>query len=77
PLEHRSLQAGLSGPAVAAYCDTWIREIRDVTALARDIHTALREGRLDGAQALLPVERPYPLPEDVATIIGATRDPSG
>jgi len=77
PLEHRSLQAGLSGPAVAAYCDTWIREIRDVTALARGIHTALREGRLDGAQALLPVERPYLLPEDIATIIGATRDPSG
>lgn len=76
PLEHRSLQAGLSGPAVAAYCDTWIQEIRDVTALVRDIHTALREGRLDEAQALLPGERPYPLPEDIATIIGATRDPS-
>jgi hypothetical protein len=77
PLEHRSLQAGLSGPAAAAYCDTWIREIRDVTALARDIHFTLREGRLEAAQALLPAERPYPLPEDIATIVGATRGPSG
>jgi hypothetical protein len=28
------------------------------------------------AQALLPGERPYPLPADIAAIIGATRDPS-
>ncbi|MFI6265930.1 DUF4291 domain-containing protein [Micromonospora sp. NPDC051006] len=69
-LAHRSLQVGLGGEAVRRYVDEWLVSLTDVTAVAR----ALRE-RLDAgdpaAEDLLPPERPYPLPPDVAAVIGA------
>ena len=70
PLAHRSLQVGLSGEAVARYCDTWIREIRDVTDLARECHARLCEQGPDAAAKLLPAERPYPVPAAIAARIG-------
>jgi hypothetical protein len=60
PLEHRSLQLGLSGDAVHRYVDDWTVDIRDVTPLAHRIHALVTAGALDEAGALLPVERPYP-----------------
>ncbi|WP_438829206.1 DUF4291 domain-containing protein [Streptomyces adonidis] len=65
PLPYRSLQLGLSGEAAARYADEWIVGIEDVTALAAEIHGLVRAGQLDLAAGLLPVERPYPLDEDV------------
>ncbi|MET7419544.1 DUF4291 domain-containing protein [Dactylosporangium sp. NPDC005555] len=59
PLDHRSLQLGLSGPAVHDYVDTWTTAIDDVTPLARTIHALVRSGSLDEARTLLPPERPY------------------
>jgi hypothetical protein len=61
PLPHRSLQAGLSGTAVSRYVDEWTAGITDVTPLAHEIHALVRAGDRDGATALLPAERPYPL----------------
>ncbi len=61
-LPYRSLQVGLSGPAVHQYIDEWIVGITDVTGQARAVH----EG-----QGLLPVERPYPLPAEIGAAIGA------
>ncbi|MEQ4302622.1 DUF4291 domain-containing protein [Plantactinospora sp. B6F1] len=72
PLPHRSLQVGLTGPAVVRYVDEWIVGLRDVTDTARAIRTRLRAGDRDGAAALLPTERPYPLPAVVAAVIGAS-----
>ncbi|MEN3613838.1 DUF4291 domain-containing protein [Plantactinospora sp. ZYX-F-223] len=72
PLPHRSLQVGLSGPAVTRYVDEWTVGIRDVTATAQAIRAHLRAGERDAAAALLPAERPYPLPEPVAAVIGAS-----
>ncbi|MGW6708675.1 DUF4291 domain-containing protein [Streptomyces sp. NPDC054956] len=60
PLPYRSLQLGLSGAATRAYADEWTVSIRDVTALAREIHGLLRAGDTEAARALLPVETPYP-----------------
>ncbi|MFE5769347.1 DUF4291 domain-containing protein [Streptomyces sp. NPDC056485] len=60
PLSHRSLQLGLSGPTSRAYADEWTVSIRDVTALAREIHGLVRSGDEAAARALLPVETPYP-----------------
>ncbi|MFZ3471154.1 DUF4291 domain-containing protein [Streptomyces sp. 4.24] len=60
PLPYRSLQLGLSGTASRAYADEWTVSIRDVTALAREIHGLLRAGDPEAARALLPVESPYP-----------------
>lgn len=72
PLQHRSLQIGLSGPAVTRYADHWITSISDVTDLARATGTLVSANRLDEAARLLPAERPYPLPSDVAAQVGAT-----
>jgi hypothetical protein len=58
-LEHRSIQIGLTREASAMYVNEWITSITDVTALAREIHGKVRALDLDGARALLPVERPY------------------
>ncbi|WP_121704386.1 DUF4291 domain-containing protein [Streptomyces sp. E5N298] len=60
PLPHRSLQLGLSGEAARRYADEWTVAVRDVTPLAHEIHTLVREGTLDAARALLPREQPYP-----------------
>ncbi|MFK0217322.1 DUF4291 domain-containing protein [Streptomyces vinaceus] len=62
PLPHRSLQLGLSGPSSRAYADEWTLSIRDVTALAREVHGLVRAGEEVAARALLPVETPYPAP---------------
>ncbi|TGN72674.1 DUF4291 domain-containing protein [Streptomyces bauhiniae] len=71
PLPHRSLQLGLTGEAAARYADEWIVGIRDVTPLAREIHGAVRAGRLQEAGTLLPAESPYPVPEGLLTHLGA------
>ncbi|HXV93436.1 MAG TPA: DUF4291 domain-containing protein [Pseudonocardia sp.] len=72
PLPHRSLQVGLSGEAVAHYVDDWVVTISDVTATAHAIKDRLDAGDAAGARALLPDERPYPLPAGVAANIGAS-----
>lgn len=61
----RSLQLGLSGEASARYADEWIVGIEDVTPLAREVHGLVRAGELARAEALLPVETPYPLGDEV------------
>ncbi|WP_316779221.1 DUF4291 domain-containing protein [Streptomyces sasae] len=60
PLPYRSLQLGLSGEAVRRYADEWTVAIRDVTPLAREIHTLVSGGDLASVTRLLPQERPYP-----------------
>jgi Domain of unknown function (DUF4291) len=73
PLNHRSLQIGVSGSAVDDYCDNWITGIDDATGLAHRIHALVREQRYPEADELLPPERPYPLPDRLAAAIGASR----
>lgn len=70
-LPMRSLQVGLSGPALAAYVDEWTVRLSEVTELAKDIHEHLRRGERLAAERLLPAERHYPLLPDVAARIGA------
>lgn len=62
PLDHRSLQLGLSAEAAHRYADEWTVSITDVTPLAHEIHRHVRAGDLDVAQGLLPRESPYPTP---------------
>ncbi|GAB3652125.1 DUF4291 domain-containing protein [Actinocorallia lasiicapitis] len=64
-LPHRSLQLGLTGEAARRYADVWTVAITDVTPLAREVHTAVRSDDLAAARALLPPERPYPVPDDL------------
>jgi Domain of unknown function (DUF4291) len=71
PQEHRSLQVGLSGEAVHRYVDSWIVGITDVTGLAHRIHSLVKAGDLTKAEALLPPERTYPLPPEIAAPLRA------
>ncbi|HWS37390.1 MAG TPA: DUF4291 domain-containing protein [Actinoplanes sp.] len=72
-LPYRSLQLGLGGVAVPRYVDEWTTGITDVTGLVREIRGLLDSGDESAASALLPVERPYPLPPETAAQLGATR----
>jgi hypothetical protein len=67
PLEHRSLQLGLSGEASRRYADEWTVSITDVTPLAHRVHELVRRGDLDTATALLPTETPYPITDEALT----------
>jgi hypothetical protein len=72
PLDHRAIQIGLGGEAVRRYVHDWTVAITDTTALAREIHDLVAAGEHDAATARLPNERPYPLPDDLKAIVGAT-----
>jgi len=71
PLDHRAIQIGLGGEAARRYVNDWTVAITDVTALAHEIHALVDAGDLDTAAAKLPAERPYPLADDVRTVVGA------
>ena len=64
-LEYRSIQIGLSGPAVHKYVNEWTRCITDITPEVKRIKALLDEGRTEDARAQLPTETPYPLPSDI------------
>ncbi|MFI2650127.1 DUF4291 domain-containing protein [Micromonospora fulviviridis] len=74
PLAYRSVQVGLAGEAVRRYVDEWLFGLTDVTPLARAVHARLTAGDEPGATVLLPVERPYPLPAEVARVADAGSD---
>ncbi|MEU5385176.1 DUF4291 domain-containing protein [Kitasatospora cineracea] len=65
PLGHRSLQLGLGGTLVERYAGEWLVRIEDLTPLARALH-ATRD------PALLPPERPYPVPSGAAARLGVS-----
>lgn len=64
-LDHRSIQIGLSGEAVERYVRDWIVGISDITSEVIGLKAALDAGRREEALARLPVERPYPTPDDI------------
>ena len=68
-LGHRSLQVGIGGAAVDAYVDEWVVGLEDITDQIR-----VWRAELDaGGAPVLPAEKPYPLPPEVAARIGAER----
>ena len=68
-LNYRSIQIGLSGPAVEKYVSEWIAQIRDATSLAHEIHRLVEAGDENAAKKLLPQEGHYPA---VAPHLGLT-----
>ncbi|SIO96661.1 hypothetical protein VSP9026_04465 [Vibrio spartinae] len=65
PLEHRSIQIGLSNEAVPLYVNEWIQQITEVTDLATEIHALVEKGEQAAAEQLLPVEEPYEVADDI------------
>ena len=70
-LDYRSVQIGISRDLCEAYATEWITEIRDYSPLVAQIQELRRAEKWEAARELLPIERPYPLPESVAKVIGA------
>ena len=71
PLEHRTIQIGLTNDAVPLYVNEWIQNISDVTDVAADIHALIDRDRLDIVQSLLPIESPYPISDRIKSHLGA------
>lgn len=69
PLKHRSIQIGLSKEAVFLYVNEWIQHITDVTNLANDIYSLVKEGQIERANLLLPEEKVYFVNEKIAKTI--------
>jgi hypothetical protein len=69
PLPWRSLQVGLAGTAARRYVTEWITDVADITHHAKRLRL---EASRDGAA--LPQERPFPLPREIATKIGASSE---
>src|SRR4051812_9801176 len=68
-LPYRSIQIGLSGIAVDLYTQNWITDIEDITSLCKDIYQLIQEGKVNQAMNLVPMEKIYPLPEQIAFTI--------
>ena len=67
PLPWRSLQVGLGSPVVPAYVDRWVVGLEDITVRVSRLRDLPPSERTD-----VPLECPYPLPAEVAAVIGAT-----
>lgn len=65
PLNHRSIQIGITGTAVQKYAHEWIRGIVDITPLAHKMHDLITNDLLNDAKSLHPAERPYPVRDDL------------
>jgi hypothetical protein len=72
PLEYRSIQIGLSKEAVNLYVNKWIQHITDVTNLANDIYSLVKEGQIDRANLLLPEEKVYFVNATIAKTINSS-----
>ena len=68
PLDHRSIQIGLSGEAVKRYTKDWIVCITDITDIAHEISELVDAGELKAAKELCPVESVYDQYDGVHTL---------
>lgn len=69
-LERRAIQLGIRGNTVQNYVHKWIIGIEDVTALARQIHSAIAHKMSE--LPLVPEERVYEVTPEIAKILGIT-----
>ena len=70
PLQHRSIQIGLSGRAVELYVNEWTISIQDISEKCRKIKRLVDAKNAD-YEALLPFEQPYSLNPQIAYAIGS------
>jgi hypothetical protein len=68
--EYKSIQVGISRHIIAKYVEEWTVEIRDLTSLVRKLYGFINSGRAAQAKDMLPKEKAYPLPSEIARRIG-------
>ena len=69
-LPHKSIQVGLSRHIIQRYVEEWTLAIEDVTPLIHKLYALIQSGHADRAEAALPRERIYPLPDAIAHRLG-------
>lgn len=69
-LEHRSIQIGIGKGIIEKWAGEWVVGIEDVTERARRIGELVAEGRVQEAEGLRPVERVYPVSEELRAVLG-------
>jgi hypothetical protein len=65
-LGHYSIQVGVSRRVIHEFVDDWIVSISDMTERVTKLRELVRARRLDRARALVPPERAYEVPDEVA-----------
>ncbi|MFD7643461.1 DUF4291 domain-containing protein [Kitasatospora sp. NPDC059795] len=65
-LNHYSIQVGLGRETIRAFAEEWIVSLTDLTPQIRRAAELVRTGRTEQARKLLPDERRYPLPAELA-----------
>jgi hypothetical protein len=68
----RSIQVGLGPEIVRRYVDDWIVEMADITEQVEELRELRQLGKFTRAQALLPPERTWSPPPEIAKRIGMT-----
>jgi hypothetical protein len=71
-LAYRSIQVGISRYLIEEFNNEWIVKIEDYTPLVKKILNLTKLGEYDKAKKLLPIEKLYPLPAELALTIGAS-----
>ena len=61
-----SIQVGISRALIEKFVSEWTLSIQDFTPLVRRIHALLQAGQAERARRLLPSERQYAVPAEVA-----------
>jgi Domain of unknown function (DUF4291) len=67
----RAVQIGLTGEAARRYVNDWTVGITDVTRFAAEVRGLAAAGDRTAVSALLSAELPYPLPDEIRSVIGA------
>lgn len=66
PLQQFSIQIGLSRHIIEEYVSEWIVNIEDLTPKVAKLSELLHSGSADKAKRLLPAEKTYPVPSNIA-----------
>ncbi len=66
-LAYRSIQIGLTPPAVRKYVSDWIVKIEDITAQCHEIQALVKKRDAAAAMALMPEERVFTPGESIRT----------
>ncbi len=69
-LDYRSIQVGISRHLIEDYNNEWIIDIEDYTPRVAKIYKHRLDGDYDRAKKLLPIEKVYPLSEELMKKLG-------